>query len=59
MIWKRQLMVFIVYIISAVIKTLETKVLEQIEVSFYTRLQYNFYWFFNYSITNNLSKLTK
>ena len=50
---------YCVHYFSIVLKTLETKVLEQIEVSFYTRLQYNFYWFFNYSITNNLSKLTK
>ena len=37
--------VYCVHYFSIVLKTLETKVLEQIEVSFYTRLQYNFIGF--------------
>ena len=39
---------YCVHYFSIVLKTLETKVLEQIKVSFYTCLHYNFYWFFNY-----------
>jgi len=49
--WKQQVVVFIVYIISALLKDNEDNKNNTANRSqLHTRLQYNFYWLFNNSI---------